>query len=112
MMELLESMYEVVNTSTIIMQAKMVVDIPVKQVDLGNGITLYNAVGQTTGVQTMYAILFKTETENYCIIAPDFLPVDAEYTPCGKWDDTDLVFTICGYDEEQAITQFKTLVGQ
>ena len=111
-MELLESMYGVVQNSKIIMQAKIVADIPVKQVDLGYGVTLYNAVDHgKSGVHTMYAILFKTDTENYCIITPEFMTKDEGYTPCGKWDDTDLLFTICGYDEEQAITQFKELVG-
>jgi len=107
-MALLKEMYDVVQSSKIIMQAKFEIEVKPTVMDSGY-VSIYDPAKH--GIQTVYAILFKSESGNYAVIAPDFLKLDDGFIPCGKFGDIKLMFTILNDDEDDSINQFKELVG-
>lgn len=105
-MELIENMYNLVNSSTIIMKAKFEIEITPETV---NGITIFDT--STYGTHTVYGILFKTEMDTYIAILPDFLKLDDGFAPCGQAGKVKLMYTIYGNDEDEAIKQFEEIIN-
>ena len=101
-MEFVEDMYNIMQTSTIIMQAKI-------EVDISPGNNIYDP--SRHGLQIVYAMLFKTNDGIYGIIAPDFLNLNHEYSKCGQFGNINLMLKVLGDIEDYAINEFKMTVS-